>query len=493
MKDKDFEQLLQDSIKTYGHDYLNGTDRLHDIPVPPHTFPAQFLRDITLPSEKPQKPYLRVIRILSACAAVLVVLTAIVVVPLLLNSRQQIQTSETSVAGQSPFLTDTDTPSLIDSSSKGIDTSSSQQEVQPSRSWPEQNAYQDNAGEKTDTAAEVSRPSGYKSSEEHDNAVSSSKAESYMAAEEPTEEPAPAEEPTVEPQEEPVEHLNRENVLPNDTEVTLLYGQTQVPLNKAHFSALTTLMGNCMDFKYQQTRAVDTRGQRTQIYCMARSAEGMFLNGHTCYQVQAVMTEQMLVVTAEEPNGTVYYLVSADDVFYEIFSMGVQMICANVGVQTSVPEPSTVTSTVTQPSQIVSKPVSEVSQEESSEQSGLSQDMTSELVFGQKSLRLRPEYIPALSSLLYNCMAIDCQTMTAPDLSGQPVLIRCTLSSAEGIVVDELYTYYKMEGVMTDQVLVITAVDHDGEHYYLIEKDNDYYDIFYTVTQSIYESIRDHS
>ena len=91
MKDKEFEQLLQDSIRTHGREYLSDDDR-HHIPILPHTFPDDFLSDVLLPSQQPKKPALRVIRILSACAAVLVLVTVLTVVPAILNSRKTVDT-----------------------------------------------------------------------------------------------------------------------------------------------------------------------------------------------------------------------------------------------------------------------------------------------------------------------------------------------------------------------------------------------------------------
>ena len=92
MKDKEFEQLLQDSIRTHGREYLSADDDRHHIPILPHTFPDDFLSDVILPSQQPKKPALRVIRILSACAAVLVLVTVLTVVPAILNSRKTVDT-----------------------------------------------------------------------------------------------------------------------------------------------------------------------------------------------------------------------------------------------------------------------------------------------------------------------------------------------------------------------------------------------------------------
>ena len=77
MKDNDFEKLLQDSIKLFGHEY----------PEPPtndisetHRFPDNFLDDI-IPHTKPKKPFiLRHIRAISAAAAVMVIGLAAVLV-----------------------------------------------------------------------------------------------------------------------------------------------------------------------------------------------------------------------------------------------------------------------------------------------------------------------------------------------------------------------------------------------------------------------------
>ncbi len=77
MKDNEFEKLLQDSIRLYGHEYPElPTNDISEI----HRFPDNFIDDI-LPHTKPKKPFiLRHIRAISAAAAVMVIGLAAVMI-----------------------------------------------------------------------------------------------------------------------------------------------------------------------------------------------------------------------------------------------------------------------------------------------------------------------------------------------------------------------------------------------------------------------------
>ncbi len=76
MNDKEFEALLSDSVRTYGHEYFNPPD---NISREVHRFPDGFLDDIS--QQQPQKPFLlRHLRSISAMAAVLVVAVAAVLI-----------------------------------------------------------------------------------------------------------------------------------------------------------------------------------------------------------------------------------------------------------------------------------------------------------------------------------------------------------------------------------------------------------------------------
>ncbi len=94
MKDKDFDRLLNDSIKQYGHEYYHGADGPVDTgPAPVHYFRDDFLSDINV-SEKPKKPViLKILPYLSAAAAVVIVVAAVTILPKILSGRSGISTT----------------------------------------------------------------------------------------------------------------------------------------------------------------------------------------------------------------------------------------------------------------------------------------------------------------------------------------------------------------------------------------------------------------
>ena len=93
MKDKDFDRLLTQSLREYGHEYLHGGDiPAQDGPVPVHSFPEDFLSDIEAGfNEKKKKPLpFRLAGFASAAAAVFLVAVALVIVPKLINNSSNV-------------------------------------------------------------------------------------------------------------------------------------------------------------------------------------------------------------------------------------------------------------------------------------------------------------------------------------------------------------------------------------------------------------------
>lgn len=112
MTDKEFDRLLLESVRTYGHEYsvtpihsdaavtpLSESSVKENIPadIPAHEFPPHFLDDISLTQKSEKKPVIHLIRWVSVAAAVIVLGTLIVLLPVL-TGHVPVQKNETAVS-----------------------------------------------------------------------------------------------------------------------------------------------------------------------------------------------------------------------------------------------------------------------------------------------------------------------------------------------------------------------------------------------------------
>lgn len=339
MKDKEFEQLLQDSIRTHGREYLSDDDR-HHIPILPHTFPDDFLSDVLLPSQQPKKPALRVIRILSACAAVLVLVTVLTVVPAILNSRKTVDT-QIAVPSASSVPTDHAPTNNAGHASASDDSVSSVRSL-PDTKTAEAVRPSENPAKSTDSYSEQHssdreyHPVWEEQAEHTPSAVPSETSAdmpsysssviavdipSEVPAEEPTAEPSltPAEEPLSEPTAEPSDFPEVSFVLPEQVSAVLLYGQTSVALSRTDANALAMVIADGMKPAYQQSEVILPALSETQISVTLSSQEPMFLYGNDYQKLTALMTEQALYIIAECYGETTCYYLPDSNTYYGTF------------------------------------------------------------------------------------------------------------------------------------------------------------------------------
>ncbi len=328
MKDKEFEQLLQDSIRTHGREYLSDDDR-HHIPILPHTFPDDFLSDVILPSQQPKKPALRVIRILSACAAVLVLVTVLTVVPAILNSRK---TVDTQIAVPSASSVPTDhAPTNNAGHAPASDDSVSSVRPLPDTKTAEAVRPSENPAKSTDSYSEQHssdreyNPVREEQAEHTPSAVPSetsadmpSYSSSVIAVDIPSE--VPAEEPTADPSDFPEVSF----VLPEQVSAVLLYGQTSVALSRTDANALAMVIADGMKPAYQQSEVILPALSETQISVTLSSQEPMFLYGNDYQKLTALMTEQALYIIAECYGETTCYYLPDSNTYYGTFRSMVQ-------------------------------------------------------------------------------------------------------------------------------------------------------------------------
>ena len=328
MKDKEFEQLLQDSIRTHGREYLSDDDR-HHIPILPHTFPDDFLSDVLLPSQQPKKPALRVIRILSACAAVLVLVTGLTVVPAILNSRKTVDT-QIAVPSASSVPTDHAPTNNAGHASASDDSVSSVRSL-PDTKTAEAVRPSENPAKSTDSYSEQ-----HSSDREH-NPVREEQAEhtpsavpSDTSADMPSYSSSvitvdilsevPAEEPTADPSDFPEVSF----VLPEQVSAVLLYGQTSVALSRTDANALAMVIADGMKPAYQQSEVILPALSETQLSVTLSSQEPMFLYGNDYQKLTALMTEQALYIIAECYGETTCYYLPDSNTYYGTFRSMVQ-------------------------------------------------------------------------------------------------------------------------------------------------------------------------
>lgn len=323
MKDKEFEQLLQDSIRTHGREYLSDDDR-HHIPILPHTFPDDFLSDVLLPSQQPKKPALRVIRILSACAAVLVLVTVLTVVPAILNSRKTVDT-QIAVPSASSVPTDHAPTNNAGHASASDDSVSSVRSL-PDTKTAEAVRPSENPAKSTDSYSEQHssdreyNPVREEQAEHTPSAVPSetsadmpSYSSSVIAVDIPSE--VPAEEPTADPSDFPEVSF----VLPEQVSAVLLYGQTSVALSRTDANALAMVIADGMKPAYQQSEVILPALSETQISVTLSSQEPMFLYGNDYQKLTALMTEQALYIIAECYGETTCYYLPDSNTYYGTF------------------------------------------------------------------------------------------------------------------------------------------------------------------------------
>ena len=323
MKDKEFEQLLQDSIRTHGREYLSDDDR-HHIPILPHTFPDDFLSDVILPSQQPKKPALRVIRILSACAAVLVLVTVLTVVPAILNSRKTVDT-QIAVPSASSVPTDHAPTNNAGHASASDDSVSSVRSL-PDTKTAEAVRPSENPAKSTDSYSEQHssdrehNPVREEQAEHTPSAVPSdtsadmpSYSSSVIAVDIPSE--VPAEEPTADPSDFPEVSF----VLPEQVSAVLLYGQTSVALSRTDANALAMVIADGMKPAYQQSDVILPALSETQISVTLSSQEPMFLYGNDYQKLTALMTEQALYIIAECYGETTCYYLPDSNTYYGTF------------------------------------------------------------------------------------------------------------------------------------------------------------------------------
>lgn len=103
MKDKEFDRLLSQSLKEHGHEYLHGADGpLERGPVPVHQFRDDFLSDIVVSKPAKKKNTIKYVRFISTVAAAFVVaLAAVIIVPQLLNRKNDVVSPGTQMPWES--------------------------------------------------------------------------------------------------------------------------------------------------------------------------------------------------------------------------------------------------------------------------------------------------------------------------------------------------------------------------------------------------------
>ena len=98
MKDNEFDRLLSQSMKEYGHEYLHGADGPAGTgPVPVHKFRDDFISDIAVNKPKKKPGVLRCVRFAGAAAAVFVAAAALMIVPQLINRSSDITNNNDSI------------------------------------------------------------------------------------------------------------------------------------------------------------------------------------------------------------------------------------------------------------------------------------------------------------------------------------------------------------------------------------------------------------
>lgn len=152
MTDKDFENLLSESMKAYGGDFF--TDEYKpDTAVPEHTFPADFIDDIKVRTVN-RKSILKIVRYASAAAAVFVVAAAAIwFIPQMLAHPSQNLTAPSSAYGTA------DAPNPADSYSKSEERQNNTTTEESSAERPAESPVYNNSADfdaKNDDGDEVS-------------------------------------------------------------------------------------------------------------------------------------------------------------------------------------------------------------------------------------------------------------------------------------------------------------------------------------------------
>ena len=103
MKDKEFDRLLSQSLKEYGHEYLHGADGpIETGPVPVHRFRDDFLSDIVTGKPEKKKNTSRYVRMISAVAAAFIVaMAAVIIAPQLTGSKNKVASPDVKMPWES--------------------------------------------------------------------------------------------------------------------------------------------------------------------------------------------------------------------------------------------------------------------------------------------------------------------------------------------------------------------------------------------------------
>lgn len=287
MNDKDFDKLLQESIREYGHTYFEETP---ENAGPPHMFPADFLRDVPFPPKKPSAS-LRIVRIISALAAALVLLTAVFLVPAVLSSRKEI-TAEQSRS----IRKETTAPSVQEKSP----------DAEPSARtslFPVQN-----------------------NAVRNDSVTDS--AEKYEASEICEEF-----DPVSEPENKMTDVIGQDVLslqLPSDYSVVLMWGDKPLNPDSTDICQLCTALSRGIAPEYQTASLPeDSAGQALmQFELTALDTFRLQNRSYCCFR--ACVTAKAVYLLCSNEDEEQYYLIPADNSLYTACFQSLSTICANI-------------------------------------------------------------------------------------------------------------------------------------------------------------------
>ena len=320
MKDKAFERLLQDSIRTYGHEYPKEADQPAGFQPLPHTFPEHFLDDIALPSEKPKPTMGRVIRILSACAAVLAILTVMTVVPLLVTHHSRVPTADDTAVPPFSAMSENTVPSAVVSREPAMiqdaSPAESDRSVVPSETKQDKPTYSNGVSVSDSRDGDNAcheLPAGSKSAER----VREPSADGFDYAAEASASLLPS----------AGDSAGEFFELPEELHATLTVGEQQVRLFSGQTVELLEWLADGCRKDNHQTAEPELTGQTVLIRLTIVSEDEPIVWGEwACDDGQAVVTEQACYFTLHHDGQTETYRIDRQDTAYARFCEAAQAL-----------------------------------------------------------------------------------------------------------------------------------------------------------------------
>ena len=242
MNDREFERLLNDSIKQYGGEYLHGADGPVDTgPAPEHSFREDFLSDITSASpKKGKKPV--IIKLLpfigAAAAAAVIGLSVATIVPKLTGG------SGGGIAG-SDLIASSSAPADSDKIAEEGKDEERKAEEHNEIEAPEQVLQEESEQNKPSKAEEVPENGDIK------NYETLSSKESFYSEQDYNEEPSQSSGKAAYTQISSYESVcSEDTVLPDNVLFNVLRNSESLGFDKAEIDALFPLIGNIMTENY---------------------------------------------------------------------------------------------------------------------------------------------------------------------------------------------------------------------------------------------------